>query len=75
MIRRCHGNGMNVLVFKCLAHVLNATWLILVLAGDEFLAAFEEAGVGVDEVGNLHILDAPKGSHVRTASPLDAAHG
>src|SRR5207247_1107026 len=63
------------LVLQGLADVLNTLGRREVLAGERAQVLGVGAGVGVDEVGDLHVLHAGPGTHVASAAAVESGDG
>ena len=69
------GNGVQGLVFQCLADVLHALGPLAGELLDALDAGGEERAVGIDEVGDFHPLHIGILANVRPAPAVDSGHG
>ena len=75
VVGRHDGDGVEILVLQRPAHILDAGRRVIRLAGDIFTARGKQAAIGIDEVGDLHILHAAESRQKAAAPAMDARHG
>jgi hypothetical protein len=75
MVGRDNGNGVKRLVVQHAAEVLDALGRVAGQFPHDGASSGEQAAVGIDEVGDLHIAHLRVRSHMRLSSTVDAGHG
>lgn len=75
VVGRHNGDGVEVFVLQRTTHILDAGRRVIRLAGDVFTAGRKQAAIGIDEVGDLHILHTAEPRQKAAAPTVNPRHG